>query len=63
MRAWIVLRCYDHVREYQSEHRIFKPVAHNSTTFAQPLKPVPRHEFERLTAEHRSGRSPQWYGL
>ena len=38
-------------------------MAHNSTTFAQPLKLVPRDKFERLAAEHRSGRSPQWCGL
>ena len=31
-------------------------MAHNSTIFGQLLKLVPRHEFERLAAEHKSGR-------
>ena len=31
-------------------------MAHNSTIFGQLLKLVPRHEFEKLASEHRSGR-------
>ena len=32
-------------------------MAHHSTIFAQLLKLVPRHEFEKLAAEHKSGRA------
>ena len=31
-------------------------MTHNNTVFAQLFKLVPRHEFERLAREHRSGR-------
>ena len=34
-------------------------MAHNSTIFGQLLKLVPRHEFERLAAEHKTGRMPR----
>ena len=34
-------------------------MAHNSTIFGQLLELVPRHEFERLAAEHKTGRMPR----
>ena len=34
-------------------------MAHNSTIFGQLLKLVPRHEFEGLAAEHKTGRMPR----
>ena len=46
---------YDGVKTNR-KHEGTKPVAHNDTVFAQVLKLVPRHEFERLARKHKSGR-------
>ena len=32
-------------------------MSHNNTVFSQLLKLLPRHEFERLSKQHHSGRS------
>lgn len=50
---------YECVRRKPIETQGIEAVAHDSTMFSQLLKLVPRHEFEKLASEHRSGHGTQ----
>jgi hypothetical protein len=42
---------------HQTERRI-RPIVHCNTIFHQMVKLIPRHQFDKLEAEHGTGRNP-----